>query len=119
MVKNLFKDLYKKFLVWLSATLETYNPAIVAMMKDKAIKFAVKKVLGTAVSGGYRFWIVKYVTKELYEKIAEPLVDLYFANKGYKVDRELGKIALKEVENAQDVDEWFDAVTSGELQEHA
>lgn len=93
-----------------TAFLEWAKPALVKFLKDKAIKTALKKLLGNAMAGGIKGWIVKYVVTELYDEVAKPIIQGAFEYLGYKYEVRNGEHVLRKIEDAENRDDWRDAV---------
>ena len=58
-----------KFWGWLKSALITY-------LKDKAVKTALKKLLGSSIMGGPKAWIITYVVTELYDEVGYRLSEI-------------------------------------------
>lgn len=82
---------------------------LIEHLKGKAVKLALKKILGSAVAGGFKAWIIKFIVTELFEEVAEPIIKLGFRKTGYLVDKAGGHYTLRRIENAQNNDDWYDA----------
>ena len=83
---------------------------VISFLKDKAVKIALKKILGNAMAGGIKGWIVKYVVTELYDEVAKPIIQLAFRTVGYYYEVKQGEHILRRIENAETSDEWRDSV---------
>jgi len=86
---------------------------IVEHLKGKAIKLALKKVLGSVMAGGIKGWLVKFVVTELFEEIAEPLIKLAIRKGFVLYDKIEGSINVKQTEKAKDegnYDDYLDHV---------
>ena len=90
---------FTAFLNWLKEFL-------IAILRDKAVKFALKKLLATS---SIKIWIVQYVVKELFDEVAKPIIQAAFEFMGYKYEVKRGEHTLKKIENAQSRDDWRDA----------
>ena len=64
-----------------------FKPALISYLRDTAVKSVLKKLLGSAVIGGPKAWIIKYVATELYDEVAEPLLKALFTELGYIYDK--------------------------------
>jgi len=84
--------------------------ALIKWAKTKAVTLALKKILGSAAMGGFKAWLIKYIVSELFEELVEPMMKLAFRKVGYLYEVKRGERTLKRIENAQDVDDWRDAV---------
>lgn len=72
----------------------------IKFLKTSAVKFALKKILGSAVAGGFLGFIITYVVEELFEEVAEPLIKLAFRKLGYVYDRADGEVRIKKLHRA-------------------
>lgn len=95
-MKKFFKGVFKKF-NWAGI-----KSALIKWLKGEAVKLAIKKILGSAMAGGFKVWVIKFVVEELFEEIAEPLIKYAFRRMGYLYNRERGKILVKRLNDAQD-----------------
>ena len=85
-----------------ATTWRIIRDTIVAHLKGKAVKAALKKVLGSTAAGGFKAWLVKYIATELFEELAEPLIKLA-VRKGFVVyDKIEGKINVKRTIEAKE-----------------
>lgn len=106
----------KKLSVYLKSLLpswDTLKAKGIALLKSKFVTFALKKVLGTAVAGGFRAWLVKYLATELFEEILEPSIDFIIHEVEEKADKISGKFKNKKLNQAiedQD-DEAYDSAS--------
>lgn len=75
---------------------------LIEQLKGAAVKAALKKLLGSAVIGGPKAWIIKYIVTELFEEIGEPLIKAAFIKMGYYYDRVEGKIIVKKIHDARE-----------------
>jgi len=83
---------------------------VISFLRDKAVKAALKKILGNALAGGVKGWIIKYVVTELYDEVAKPMIQYAFQIVGYRYEVQKGEHILKRIENAETSDEWRDSV---------
>ena len=81
--------------------------ALVNFLQKQAIKAILKKLL---ISGGLKAWIISFVVEELIEKTDELAIEPIFNKVGWFSDTINGKSVYKRKENAQDRDDWRDAV---------
>lgn len=75
---------------------------IIEQLKGAAVKAALKKLLGSAVMGGPKAWIIKFIVTELFEEIGEPIIKAGFTFMGYQYARIEGKIIVKKLEQARE-----------------
>ncbi len=61
-------------------------------------------------STGIQGWLVSFVFSELFEKIAIPVLNLAIRKGELFYDMQKGKIQIKRLEHAKDIDEYNDAV---------
>lgn len=101
----------RSFWGWLLAILSSseFKDALVKLLKKNVIKLALKKL---AIVGGIKAWLVSFVIEELVEEADEHLIEPAFRKVGYLGDYLDGAKVYKKVLNAEDVDEWLDAINS-------
>ena len=58
-------------------------------------------------------WCVKVAVKWTLNKTAYPVIDQVYLELGYRIDVQEGKIILKRINDAQNVNDWNDAINSG------
>jgi len=90
------------------STLTIVRDKLIEHLKGKAVKLALKKILGSAMAGGFKAWLVKYIVTELFEEIAQPVINYGFRKFGYQVEVYHGKKLLKKIQNAENDDDWRD-----------
>lgn len=78
---------------------------VLAVLQKETVKLAIKKILGNAVMGGFKVWLVKLIANELFEEIAKPLLQAAFHQAGYLYDRVDGKITAKKITEARENDD--------------
>lgn len=83
---------------------------LINFLKGSAVKFALKKFLGSAAAGGFKAWLIKLIVTELFEEIAEPLLKLALRKGHFIYDKIDGEIKLKKIERAKN-EEDEDAYT--------
>lgn len=76
--------------------------ALINFLKGAAVKYALKKLLGSAVMGGFRAWLVKFIVEELFEYVAEPIIKLAVRKSLLVYDKGIGKIRIKRIEKAKE-----------------
>jgi len=75
---------------------------LVEHLKGKAVRLALKKILGAAAMGGFKGWLVKFIVTELFEEVAEPLIKLA-VRKGFLLyDKAEGAIKIKKLNEAKE-----------------
>lgn len=97
------KNRFLAFLGGILAALKGFftKERVIAFLKEKVIKWAIKRLLGAAAKGGFSGWIVGIVVGELFDNIAEPHIKGLFNNLGYAADKLEGEIKFKELQNAR------------------
>ena len=75
---------------------------VIDILKGQAIKFALKKILGSAIIGGPKAWIIKFIVTELFEEVAEPLIKLAFRKMGYAYNKVQGEVFVKKLDKANE-----------------
>ena len=76
---------------------------MVDFLESQVIKAALVKFLGSAVVGGFRAYIIKYLVKNiLFDKAIEPLVKEAFLSAGYGLDVLEGHIKIKKLKEARE-----------------
>ena len=78
--------------------LKTVKDFLVKLFKERAVKFALKKILGSAAAGGFKGWLIKLIITELYEEIGEPLIKAALNQLGYYYDKVDGNVQVKRLE---------------------
>jgi len=81
--------------------LEYFKAKLIYFLKGKFVTFALKSFFKTAVGGGFKVFIVKYISKYLFDEIAEPIIKETFLILGYYYERTKGKILIKTLEEAK------------------
>jgi len=79
---------------------------LIQFLKGEAIKLALKKLLGSAAAGGIKGWIIKFVVEQLFEEVAQPIIELGFRKMGYLVHRIEGEIILKKIKDAKNENDF-------------
>lgn len=73
---------------------------LMKFLEDKFIKFIIKKIFGSLVTGGFKVWLVKYISTEFFEEIALPIMH-YGINEGeFQLDVVEGKAIIKAKDDA-------------------
>ena len=76
-------------------------------LEKEGVKLVLKKL---AIAGGFKAWIIAWVVGELIEEADERIVEPLLRKLGYIEEVRNGTKIYKRIENAQDVDDWRDAV---------
>jgi hypothetical protein len=97
----------KDFLIKLWFNLKS---PLLSFLETHAVKFALKKLLGSLLVGGFRAWAIKFIVENLFEELAKPVIDLAFRKVGYAIEVTNGTYVLAQINASSTVDEW-DAAT--------
>ena len=74
---------------------------MIELLKEKAVKLALKKILGNALAGGFKGYVIKWITVDIFEEFALPFA-LFLKRRGFLVaDRATGEIIIKKVDRAK------------------
>lgn len=87
---------------------KTARDWIVSQLKGQFIKIVLKSILGA--STGFSAWVVSFIAEEAYEEVGQPYIEKWLRGAGYRVDKHNGKILVKALEEATNVEERDDAV---------
>ena len=71
------------------------------LLKDKLVKAALKKILGSAVTGGFKAFVIKFIAVELFDEVALPFFKFLRRNGFLQIDKTTGKVTMKKVERAK------------------
>ena len=84
--------------------MKDFQKALIDFLKGSAVKYAVKKLLGTStgIIGGVKGWLIKYAITELFEEVVEPVIKLAIRKGLLVYDKVDGKIKLKKLEKAKE-----------------
>lgn len=94
----------KKFKInWKKRFLE----AFLDHLRGKLFKLAIKKILGIAMMGGIKGWIIQFILTELYDQIGRPVIRLGMRKIQKQIDEEKGKKLYKDIEKAKDREEFL------------
>jgi len=84
---------------------------VLSLLKTKLIKFALKKILGSAVAGGFKAMIIKFLVKEIiFDEMVVPTVQLIFRELGYQYRKIEGKHDIKKLKDATNATDYNNAV---------
>lgn len=72
------------------------------LLKGQAVKLALKKLLGSAMVGGPKAWLIKFIVTELFEEVAEPLIRYALNQVGYYYDKIDGEVKIKKLNRARE-----------------
>jgi len=90
-IKNFFKK------IWPSL-----KPLVIDQLRSAFVKAAVKRVVGTAIGGGFLGAVAKFLAEEFFEDILEPLIRAGFVSIGYTYHRYEGNILITRVRKARE-----------------
>jgi len=90
--------------------LKRLRPLLFSLLKERAIKFALKKIFGTVALGGPLGWLVTYILEEIWEEYPEQALKFIFRKLGYVSHVVEGKIIYEKIEDAENRDDWRDIV---------
>lgn len=110
---NFFNGTDSKASIWQRIKSYFTKEKIMAFLKGEFVKFALKKILGSAAAGGFKAWLVKFIITELYEEIGEPIIRAGLNLEGYTYDKVEGKVLIKklrEADNEADYDSTIDDI---------
>ena len=75
---------------------------LIKFLKTKAVKAALKKLLGSAAAGGIAGFLVTYIVEHLFTEVAIPVIN-YMYRKGMLIyDKADGKLKVKKYERAKE-----------------
>jgi len=74
-------------------------------LEKAVVKTALKKILGSAVMGGFKAWLIKFIATELFEHVAEPVIRLAIRKGQLIYDKTDGNLKLKKIREAKDEDD--------------
>ena len=89
---------------------QTVKNFILAKAEKFFIDFALKKILGSALAGGFQGWIVKIIAGKLFKEIGQPLLQLAIRKGFLLYDIKQGQILVVKIEDAKrehDAEEYF------------
>ena len=92
---------------------------VVAYLKGRAVKLALKKILGSAVAGGFKAWLIKFAVEELVDEVGIPVVNAGIVEVKFYFDKKNGEKVSIKIEKAREsgsdedydnaVDELYDS----------
>lgn len=88
---------------------------LIKFLKTKAVKAALKRLLGSATAGGFYGFIITYIVENLFEQLAEPIINLAYRKGMLFYDRREGKLKVGRYERAKeegDEDEYTSNIGS-------
>lgn len=105
MLSNLLRRLSAAFLSYFT------REKIIAFLKSKFIAFMLEKLIKNAATGGFKAWLVKFISTKLFDQIGEPVTIFILNEGGYQYERNVdGKLKIKRLRNAQNSTDYDDAV---------
>ena len=75
---------------------------ILEHLKGKAVKLALKKLLGSAAAGGFKAWLIKLIVSELYDEVGEPVIEFGLRKVGVVYRKIDGKIKVTRLDRARE-----------------
>lgn len=83
------------------------------ILKGQALKLALKKMLGSAMAKGPKAWLIKFIFKNFWSELGEPLINEGVTYLGYVIDKKKGKTIIKKRDEAKDENDQaaFDSAT--------
>lgn len=94
----------------LKEQLGSLKDKLIHFAKEYLIKFAFQKIIGKVAFSGIKGKILKFIMVELFEELGQPLIESSFEALGYSYKYEDGKHVLNKVEDAENADNWRDAI---------
>lgn len=82
--------------------------SLISHLKGQFIKLIIKKLLGMQAMGGFKVWLVKFIATELFEEVAEPVIELGLRKVGYLYRVHEGERLFERIENAETNSDWRD-----------
>jgi len=89
----------------MASKLKTFKEILINFLKGEAIKLALKNILGSAIMGGPKAWLIKFVVTELFEELGEPLIKAALNKIGYYYDKIDGNINIGKIKKARASDD--------------
>ena len=80
---------------------------LVKLLRTKVIE---KFIVSTLKLSGFKYWIVSLLADKVLEETDEHIVEPIFREVGFVGDVTDGAVVFKKVKNAQELNEWLDAV---------
>ena len=84
-------------------------------LKGAAVKAALLKFLGSAVAGGWKAWVIKFLVKEAMEEVIIPLLNYMQREALFGYDIINGKLKVKRIDKAKeegDEETYWDTIGS-------
>ena len=80
---------------------------LLSILEKEAVKLALKKLLGSATSGGVRAWFIKFIIKNIvFDKAVEPITKAAFIEMNYYYSRHEGRKLIRELKESEDAEEY-------------
>jgi hypothetical protein len=76
--------------------------ALLSLLKDRIIKFALKRILGAALMSTFWGWLAKFLFEELYEEVFEPFLRFGLNKLGYYTHKSEGKLIIEKIREARE-----------------
>lgn len=84
------------------AILKRLFNAMIEQLKGAFVKKALKKILGSAVTGGFKVWLFTFILEKLYDEVAVPFFKFSAREGLFIVDKATGKIKIKKWHKARE-----------------
>jgi hypothetical protein len=85
----------------MASRLSYFKKILINFLKGEAIKLALKNILGSAVMGGPKAWLIKFIVTELFEELGEPIIKAALNKIGYYYDKIDGNINIGKIKEAR------------------
>ena len=88
---------------------------ILDFLKGRAVKLALKKLLGSPYAVGFQAWLITFLIEELFEEVVEPLAKAALVEVGYLKDKVDGKLTADKIKKARkdgELEDYNSAVDS-------
>lgn len=88
----------------------TLRPILLNFLRAEALKLALKKILGSAVAGGLRGWLIKTLFDVAYDELEDRVIKPVLREAGYTFEKVRGKILIKRLNDAETNDDYNDTI---------
>ena len=84
------------------------KPYLITFLEKKAVSAALRLFFKSAIPGGLKAWLIKFVVKEiLFDKAITPAVQGIFRELGYAFNTGNGGILIKRLKKAEDENDEY------------
>lgn len=111
-LKNKLLSIWGRLLAYLKSLVS--KEKILTHLKTNAVKQALIKILGSTALGGFRVYVITFIVNNLFDKLAEPIIELGLRKVGLLYNRTNGKIQITKLNNTDQMEnenEYDDIVT--------